>query len=1445
MNNPDTTGGAVQMTSFGSVQISSSKLLMPMLALLMALFMAMPLQAAVAPDAGSAGSQTTSFLNISGPIVVQPCANITLGGSLINASNVTDDPLDSYNVTVVYNSTHNASANVTGLFALNITAPCTSSNGVLQNLTVYTNSSDNHSKTLHFYVSNATNVSITLLTQKPPFALGTNNTVNVSYFNASTPLSGNKPYLVVYNSKGQRETADVQLYNLTSATNAQGIIQYNISVASTASGTYALVVDYGLSNFVFATQAAYGVSLATQSPSGEGRSSFAPISPVNIVAKTRYANGTAFTVAGSDYVTAFVTLPNTTIYELNLTAADAETLPGVNNKTFTVTNQTGMYKLRIIAHLQGEQYETFGQFETRTGVARLEPDSGAFQHAEGGRATLPGATIQFNVLLYNNSDDSLVAGAQNGGPNVTNCSAIVLNSFTDVNTGTNVSWTGTLAKSVVPYAGVNICAISIGLPNTAGDYRVNATLVDPANDSRRIDAEGFVPVRNYGPFMRICNAVSDIMECGGGAPSFQKNANVTLEFKIINFTSGQSLPRSAFNGILGINLRRFSFGIGAATENTNWVENTSFFLRYPQVDSSAIRIVLDLPDDNSTGPTEAEITLNTTVGTLKAREFFMVKGTSIETFAHPSGNQAGRMTCNGSTPFILEAFDMGTHNPVQGVRINGILGIHAGDGKAYDSTYFSLTTNTTDSTGQAAFNVTFNSSKNFTETFYGLLLNVSFQGNDDEAPMGFLCGSGNMGQVGPNGPGDRQGPAGPGGNSGPQQGGVTGFPLNQPPRVGSADAVNLPFASVGFGEFQSGPGNSGLNGTLRIRGLKFFNPSTGSERTIAAGVPLDYDVDTGAANVGPLFPANFSLNGWPQGFIMLQVNLTNGSTPGVGTGPSALGDLPGFESTPYRIFVDFNSLPGSVAVGENVSIILNVSSNVSTSGNNVTVRVRSMSANSQMSAALVSSVMLYDGWNSTANDQGFPPGAEMWNVTFTVPTIAAGPANFILVVNNSQGIINEMEIFGGRVSALEVRPLQGLLVQMQGGCIPLDDAGQNGTLSTCFPINFFGGGGPMTPYTPSEPGITNLLNFSALNVTYNVSSKSGQVCYKPAINWSIGFGPGAQTFSLSNDTYVALVDNLTSGVYDTVVLNNTQNNLTIVRMANLSSSHRNLNRVNTSFGGYYVLNPEGCALLRLVNGSESPSFGSNFVGLGRSPVNEKWYVAYRVFRGASAVPNAYVDYLGIGNLSLGSDQFQNMLTPSQFSARGSESNNQGVAFTELNISVPGEFMVFWKVNATINGQLVSTFAKLQRDEYSYGGGGGNKMEIASFNAFCMGFNPGITAANQNVSVNCTASYFNNTPIAGANFTLVAIDRSVFPSVQTTLRLFNVTTGADQPGVLSDGTGTAELKYAMPGGGWQTNRFYEIMGTAVFGDLTQQLHLGGVMYGAGGPGNFGPMGPGGS
>ncbi|MBI2446009.1 hypothetical protein HYV43_06485 [Candidatus Micrarchaeota archaeon] len=844
------------------------------------------------------------------------------------------------------------------------------------------------------------------------------------------------------------------------------------------------------------------------------------------------------------------------------------------------------------------------------------------------------------------------------------------------------------------------------------------------------------------------------------------------------------------------------------------------------------------------------LTVNTTVGVLTGSNGFMVKSSTIEAHGGPSNGQGGfnpQISCNGTFAFFLEAFDMRTMQSVQGVSVQGVRAVrHVISGKVLDSTFITgVTTNTTDSSGSATYNVTFNTSKSFMPGPYDMILNVSYQGTEDEAFSGFMCGSGSFELFKPEG---FRPPGGEG--AGPQQGGrefqggITGFPFGMPPRSGATDTVRLSFQGLGFGGqgFQGGqqgnPGASLINGTLKVTSIRYSNRDTNTERSIAATGNLVYNVTTSAAAV-TLEPANFSLLSWPQGFMRLMVNLTNGSTPGIGTQPSALGQLPGFESSPYRVdFAEMPALPESVAVGQNVSILVNASTNVSTSGNNVTIRAQSMTSNTQVRTTLVSAVKVLDGWNSSADEIGFSPGAETWNVTFTVPTMDVGQINFVVVVNNSRSVTNEL-MARTRISSLEVRPLSGYIMQMHARCAVRDDATENGTMFNCFPLTM--GGGPGQPFDPAEPSITSRLNFSVINTTYNVSSKSGNLCYKPALNYSGGMQGISfdNPFSLTNTTYVAVIDNLTAGVYDTLVFNNSGGNFTVMTLSNTSSSHRGFARFNSSYSGLYVTMLEGCFAVKLAKGDENPMDEQGIIRLGRNAVNQNFYLAYRVFNGGQKVTNAYVDLMGVGNMSLDGTQFVNLLPASQYRTRGSYSDNNGVAFVQANVSTAGERMLLWKVNGTANGQFVQAFAKIQRDPTAYGGGGGNMVTIASFNAFCNGFNPQITQANQNLSLTCQTMYLNDSNMGGVNITMFAESWGV----RTALTMYNATTGAIQSGFLTDAMGSVQFNYTMPGG-WLPNRFYRLSGLAVLGDLNQQFDTGGVSFGGGSGQWGGPMGQGG-
>ncbi len=1448
-----------------------------------------PAGASYAPASGSAPTLATSYLDISASRVVQPCAGIVISGIVRNASNVSQ-MMPSVNITVLYNATHNTTiipgSNET--FSQNLTAPCEiSPTRAVYNLTAYDNTTEVHNKTLQFYVSNATNVTVITLTQKPPFARNVNSTVNISYFNGSAALSNNIPLVQVYTANGQ-QSSDIVLYNLTNATAANGMIQYNLSVGSAASGTYALVVDYGLNTFIFGVQAAYALSFFPQTTDGETRGSFAPGTAINLVAKSRFSNSTPYILNGSDYITAYVNLPNNTVDAINLSVTNATTNPGANNVTYRGATLAGDYQVRVVGNIQGNEYETFGMFSAKTGSAKLEAGDDFFKHGARESVILPSQTTTFKVYLYNNTDQTMIQGAQNGGDNKLNCSAIVFNGFTSMATGLNVSWTGTASASTVQFSPTeNICAINVGVPASVGEYRLNATLVDPLNASRRIEAEGFVGVKLYGLNLHICPAVSDFMSCGF-APFFERNGNASFSFAIENFTSGLELSRANILNITGISVRKFSFNGGNMTLYDNWTANSTYFLRYPTVfsDSKAVRLVLNLSVlGNTSGPHEIELVINSTVGPLKGRDFFMVKATAIEAHGGPfSGNNqfSPQSSCNGTQTFFMEAFDMKTQNAVRGVAINGVLdAIHAITGKVMTSEDLTnITTNTTGTDGRATFNVTFNSSRSFLSGPYGMRLNISYQGTDDEAFAGFFCGSGSFAMFGPAGGG---GPGEPGmGGPGPQgpnqmpDSGVRIDPDGPMLRVSSSQTAFLSFRNAQFGGQGytgggqqggacqpgdpmcggGGPGGmpqaEGINGTLRIPSIRVFNPMVGAEKIYSASDTLRFNVTSGMVSV-TLLPANFSLSAWPQGFIELTVNLTNGTAPGLeNANRSASGRAGGFESSPYRVYVDQSNVPSSMAVGENVSIVINASTNVSTNGNNVTVRLRSATGMGQQQATLLSAVLLIDGWNTSANDMGYPPGAESWNVTFVVPQMPSGPVDIVFIVNNSAGLNNELGMFS-RISSFSIKPAIVQNMRLSAGCTVMDDANQNGSLQNCAVNNFMteqgemGGPGmffPPSNYQPSVGMNATRMNFTILNWTYSVSSKSGYVCYKEALNWSnfFNFDPNNQlggSTSLDNGTVVAVIDNTTAGVYDTIVFNRSEanSNVTIMSMSNTTSLNRNLLRVKNTFDGLYVPFIFGCPEIGIVNGTSSRTDTFDFVHLGRYPRNQKWYVPYKVTRGSAAVSNASVDLMGFGNMTMGFGGFESMLDSSRYNVVSGVSDSNGMAFIEANVTSAGEFIAFWKVNATIGGVFTEAYAKMQKDKFEFGGGGGNQVEIAAFESYCMGLNPRQLTSNSTlVTINCTAGDFNGSALQNANLTLFYRDFNRFPPVQETLALYNTTTGAQISGGLTDAQGQVSVSFNRTGG-WVQGRFYDIGGTMTHNNVPQNIFAGGVEYFGGATGGF--------
>ncbi len=971
-----------------------------------------------ANEAAVKPTYSSEYVDVSAPYFVKPGENVTIQGYVGNASN-TSDYVGSINVSANFtfgNGTYNIAnktSSDTGGFAFNITAPnMTSFNGSTFDIYLNTNSTSNPAinKTIKVVITNATNASLVYHGTKPPFPTNRTFTVNLTYFDGNTGLQNNFPSVEVFKVNGI-EDLTFGVLNLSSRT-SNGRMQYNISIPTTASGQYLIVVDKGLATLVFEIQAAVVLTSQLKTTSDEVSVDYAVNGTLNPFAIIRYSNGTPYSFNATDFITAHVTLPNGTTHTFNYSATNTSTKPGYFNRTFNNTNTSGNYKIKYVANIGGATYETSNQFTVRSFKASLETEKTFFREWGGKKIITPSSTVRFNVMAINTTDGSILTGSSGAGGSTYDCGRIRLLGFTNVASSTNTTWTGTVSYPLTALTPTkNVCSIQLGVPATVGLYRIQANVSGVDNETV-VAAEGVVRVQEIDMKLTPIQAQATFMR-GEAAFQFTPGENVTLKIQAFNFTvgtRGQEINGTFLNNVQLLSLRPVSFTGASSTLFSNFTENTNFWLvNVTERGKPTRRIIFTLPS-SQTGFFEAEIQALINGQTVTGKAFFEAKYVEVHGGPQATGGFGGDqgfspfVNCNGTAQFSFKAFDLKTRQNAQGVTFNGIIDVRTDEGKDFTSA-LTLVTNSTGQNGNAVVNVTFNTGTQFLDAHYFMLLNVSYNGNQDTAFSSFVCQTG-FGSAGAGGVANR--------GSGIE---ANAFPSNFKvgPDMGVSFSVNNvrlfgqtnPNASQFFNPNQ----NQFTAGLITILSVKVFSPQQGGEKTYAATTAITGNI-SGSQGTFQINPENFSLTTWPIGFVEVVANITNASDGVAGhsggvsgiVGGSPFSHFGGFQVEAFPVFMNQQNIPSSISAGDAVSLIINASTNVSrVAGQNFTVRFMRYGFGEARDATINGAVLLSDTWNTTADTMSFPPGAESYNVTFVVPSdMETGPTGLIVIVNNTR-----------------------------------------------------------------------------------------------------------------------------------------------------------------------------------------------------------------------------------------------------------------------------------------------------------------------------------------------------------------------------------------------------------------------------------------------------------
>ncbi len=1167
-----------------------------------------------------------NFLNVQTRPFLAPNTTINITAGMLNSTNESDYlgnfMLNCSLGNLMSNSTSNDSAATVLNFTLNATLygehriNCTD------------NSTDSQNKFLTVYVTNVSNATIRFTNTLPPFAAGSSFVVNITlnHSNGSllTGYLASSLYVRVFQAN-RNETSGWTIQNLSSATDATGTIQYNITIPSTADGQYALVVERGAGFLVFMVKSSYTMAVSTQDSTGETKVQFAPAETMSVLAKIWDSSNNPVTGAT---VSAFITLPNGTIVNFSLSAANATAFPGFYNGSYvTPSSPTGAFLVRVKATAGSQNLEGFTQFFTQSFAARLQEETDFFQDWGGFRAIRPGGNVVLNLVVTNLTSGSLIEGYLNAG-NTTRVNCTQLERVTLYWAANNTAYNTTnTTYSNATFEGTPVCRLTFTAPSLTGPWlvKVNVT-INTTNDT----AHGFFFTQNF--FLKV----KPVQSFGGGDEFFQAfspGSNVTFDVSAYNLTGQGTVNGSAITVISVRRMRALAFETGG-TDQTS----VSYWVSYWAQTGGDPRLTVTLPV-NTTGPILVEV--EATVSGQNVSGNAMVLAKYVEGFIEPQsqggpGGGPPASACSGVQNFTGKVRDIRTNQNAQGVILNGVKELRD-EFTGKDLTgCISTSSAVSGSDGTLTFNATFtNNASCMFSGFYFMILNVTYQGNVDFLPSGFQCKT------------------------------LDAFASiyvrgQQAWQISPDDSLTINVSQVRLLNGTPVP-----NGSFVLLRMFNFNPATGPRvLEVAGGASTNTTIlgGMGALNVSP---SNFTSGGtnlsrWPSGFLEIQLRVCSNSSGSSGTCGTV---FTGAQVVAFNAFVPMMGPPATYYPGQyatvNVMAATNVSSNL-TGGTNLTgftVRVGKPWEGQVQTGTINSVALLNDGWNK-ASDVNFT-SFENWTVNFTVPSgLAKGFQAAIVTVNSSAHNDTVDVFFPLSISTYQVViPFREDVRVFEEGRLFLGPTQVNATW----------------------------FNLTYLNTTasLNVSSKSGRYCEKPYGLNSSRQGMGPSTPVQYNASWkLLLVDNRTPGIYDTIVVNQTITPGGLITVTNYT---------NRSFAGNNTIQLWelfDCAFFTILSTVAPPS-SNNWGGTHQS--GQSFMIPYIVQQAGARVPGATVGVANIilqtdmGG-SQGGQGFEGMLTEgvnyTVFQQAVTDAN--GFGFLNVSINRSGALMLFWNLSAGSN-----------------------------------------------------------------------------------------------------------------------------------------------------------------
>lgn len=1194
-------------------------------------------------------------------------SNLTLNpGDMINLTggikNSTDGNVINQNVTVNFTTYNNTINSTSDGLNFNFTSP--------QSLGEYniTLTYNNTVMKIPIWVTNVSSLSsVSFIDLKPPYSAGNTFLINLTLKESTGSLIANfTPLIDIYASNGPEQSWIIS--NTTNSAVHNGVITYNVSIPSNATGgNYAIIIEKGRVITSLYILSGYIISVNVQTLQNETRSKFSLGSQLNILSKIRDTNGNP--ISNATQTLATITYPNSTV--VNYTLSNA-TDPGQYNVTFTSPSVSGDYMIIVEANVSGTLLKSSSSFSLKSIGASLSTQKEFFREWGDSEAITPGSDIAFNFIMTNLTDDSVFTGNTNGGASQVNCSSVTLIDLMNSVNGSTIS--AVISSSATgTYLSSTVCRISLAAPNDTGTYRirVNGTV----GSNLQATAIEYFSVQNY--FMKP-TTVSSL----GGDFDFVvmvlAGSNVTFQISAFDLLNNREINGINITNVTVTKLKPLMFAGGSNDILEGSLDKNDKF----NVTASTNGTISDVPTItiqlpvNRTGPFTAEITAvinGTTPQMITGRAFFISK--YVMGFLSNSGRQGAMgggpggpseggfgssSSCSGTETFTGSVKDLNGNNNAQGVDFVNILQARQEQTGTDISSCLSLARNVTDSSGNINLSLTFSSSCSLTG-FHMIIFNVSYQGKTDEIPAGFNCKR------------------------------LQFF----------ANSNNFgidPISSINFSVSNVQRLNDSVriyNGTILIQNAFNFNPSSGPKHLTVNGT-LNFTLLNGNVTF-VLYPSNFSLAKWPNGFVMVSPLLTSSASEGSISDSSDTG----FGVSSFNARTDSvngqNPFGQTFSSGQNISIRVWASTNVSRNAYDTLVNGNTTTSGFQIKLGLPfegklkqltvnSAVLISDGWNTSADSNRWD-GVEIWEVNTTLSSdIKKGQNMMSVTVNNSLG------------DEVDVQPQIFMSIKTFNVQVGLEEGVQMD--------KFY-----MTSFADQNETLFDQLGFntSVLESDYNIKSKSGMVCGRLGLNATVYSTNQAVTYGA--DTKVLIVDNGTSGVYDTLILNKTIAP-SVTRLFFLHQ-YENLSTL-------YVWKIDDCGMFKIVNSTRTrqSQFDSYAGSYQKGTIISIPYIVKNPatdtsLSGITIGINGMIKQQDATGGGAGGIGFGGKLTSNAYTFTSANTDNNGIAFLRLNVSgATGSMMVFWKLNTTDGRSDTASFGG-----YDFGGASGTQIQVRNFDSF--------------------------------------------------------------------------------------------------------------------------------